>query len=329
MTDHKALITGADGFIGSHLVEELVCTGYSVKALIYYNSWGSIGWLSDLKSEILSQVEIVSGDIRDLDFCMKTMRNVSQVYHLASLISIPHSYDCPRSYIDVNIIGTANILASILRTDDSIRLMHTSTSEVYGTAQYVPMDESHPLVAQSPYAATKIGADKLVESFVRSYGINSVTARPFNTFGPRQTPRAVISTIIKQMHEGSIVKLGNIHSTRDFNYVKDTVKGMSALTNASVSGGEVVNIGTGEETSILDIVEILTSITGKEYEVIIDDSRLRPEASEVDRLVAENRKIKTLTSWESKYTVKEGLQETFEWYQEYVQKVNMKVGYER
>ncbi|MBU1881274.1 GDP-mannose 4,6-dehydratase, partial [bacterium] len=254
----KVLVTGADGFIGSHLVESLALAGASVRALVYYNSWNSIGWLSDCDPEILATIEIIQGDIRDTERIFQAVQGCHKVFHLSSLIAIPYSYEAPRSYVETNIIGGLNVLQACRNTDSVERLVHTSTSEVYGTAQTVPISETHPVVGQSPYSATKIGADQLAESYFRSFELPVVIARPFNTFGPRQTARAVIPTIASQLLSGcEELELGALTPTRDFCYVGDTVAGLIALSNCREAEGQVVNIGTGCEWSIEETAQLL------------------------------------------------------------------------
>ena len=285
----RVLVTGADGFIGSHLVELLRAEGAMVRAMIYYNSWNEIGWLQDMPPDVLSNTELFPADIRDAERVRQAVAGCDYVFHLSSLIAIPYSYDAPRSYVEANIVGALNVLQACRGSDTLVRLVHVSTSEVYGTAQIVPIPETHPLVGQSPYAASKIGADKLAESFYFSFGLPVVTARPFNTFGPRQTARAVIPTIASQLLAGrDRLKLGALHPTRDFNFVIDTVKGMLALALCPKAEGEVVNIGSGQERSIGQTVELLCEIVGREVEVVTDEARLRPEKSEVYRLLADN-----------------------------------------
>ncbi len=307
-------VTGADGFIGSHLVELLIKAGAEVRALVYYNSWNEIGWLKDVPESILSEVEIVRGDVRDAEFIRYSMKGVEYVFHLSSLIAIPYSYQAPRSYVDTNITGALNVLNACRDSDTLTRLVHVSTSEVYGTAQFVPISEVHPLVGQSPYSASKIGADKMAESYHLSFSLPVVTARPFNTFGPRQTARAVIPTIASQLAAGKDkIKLGSMTPTRDFNYVTDTVAGMLALGLCPDGEGEVVNVGSGEEWSIAQTVDLLCQIAGYKVEITTDEGRIRPEKSEVNRLLAGNQKIKALTGWKSQMLFKDGLAATYQW----------------
>ncbi len=310
----NVLVTGADGFIGSHLVELLVDCGASVRALVYYNSWNERGWLRDLPPSCLSRVECVTGDIRDSELVRNAVSGCEYVFHLSSLIAIPYSYMAPRSYVDTNVIGALNVLGACRENPRLIRLVHVSTSEVYGTAQTVPISEDHPLVGQSPYSASKIAADKLAESFNLSFGLPVVIARPFNTYGPRQTARAVIPTIASQLLGGARqIRLGSLHPTRDFNYVSDTARGMLALGLCREAEGRVVNIGSGEEWSIAQTLDLLQEITGSTAEVLIDSARVRPEKSEVNRLVADNRLISGLTTWRPEIDFRVGLERTVSW----------------
>lgn len=310
----KVLITGADGFIGSHLTEELVREGKKVKAFVYYNSFNSWGWLDSLPDEILSEIEVFAGDIRDPNGVQEAMKDVDEVYHLAALIAIPFSYHSPDSYVDTNIKGTLNILQSS-RNLDTKRVLITSTSEVYGTAQYVPIDEKHPYQGQSPYSATKIGADRIAESFYRSFDIPLSIVRPFNTYGPRQSARAVIPTIITQLLAGKEeIKLGSLTPTRDFNYVKDTVRGFIEIAKEKNTIGEEINIATQQEISIGDLANELIRQINPAAKIICEDERLRPEKSEVNRLLGSNEKIQKLTGWKPTYTLETGLQETIEWF---------------
>lgn len=310
----RVFVTGADGFIGSHLVEALVARGSRVKALVYYNSWGSLGWLGEASANVLREVEIFPGDVRDAERMEQGVSGAAYVFHLASLIGIPYSYEAPRSYVDTNVTGALNILNACRRSDALVRLVHTSTSEVYGTAQTVPISEHHPLVGQSPYSASKIAADKLAESYHLSFELPVVMARPFNTFGPRQTARAVIPTIASQLLSGvNELKLGALSPTRDFNYVTDTAAGMIALALCSEANGQVVNIGTGEEWSIETTAKMLMEITGCTIPIASDESRLRPAASEVNRLLADVSKMRNLTDWKPQVSFKEGLSRTAAW----------------
>lgn len=310
----RVLVTGADGFIGSHLVEALVTKGASVRAFVFYNSWGSIGWLADLPAEIRARVEIFPGDIRDEARVAQAVEGMAYVFHLASLIAIPYSYDAPRAYVDTNVIGALNVLQACRRSGELIRLVHTSTSEVYGTAQYVPIPESHPLVGQSPYSASKIGADALVESFHRSFGLKVVTARPFNTFGPRQTARAVIPTITSQLlGPANSLTLGALTPTRDFSFVTDTAAGLIALSTCAAAEGRTLNIGSGQEWSIEATAKLLMNICGRNVPIVRDEARLRPEKSEVNRLLADNRALRELTDWKPAVPFEEGLRRTVSW----------------
>jgi len=308
------LVTGADGFIGSHLVEILVSEGAHVRALVYYNSWNEIGWLRDIPVEVLQKVEIIAGDIRDAERVREAVSGCDYVIHLSSLIAIPYSYHAPRSYVDTNVTGALNVLNACRESDVLKRLVHVSTSEVYGSAQQVPISELHPLVGQSPYSATKIAADKLAESYFLSFGLPVVTARPFNTFGPRQTARAIIPTIASQLLSGvDKLTLGSLTPTRDFNLASDTAKGMLSLVLCPEAVGEVVNIGSGEEWSIGKVAEMLMEITGRYVEIETDKKRIRPDKSEVNRLLADNSKIYKLTGWKSKVSFEDGLIQTSEW----------------
>ena len=310
----SVFITGADGFIGSHLVERLVDQGARVRAMVYYNSWNEKGWLRDVSADTLSEVELFPGDVRDAERVRQGVRGCNYVFHLSSLIAIPYSYDAPRSYVDTNVTGALNVLQACRESDALTRLVHVSTSEVYGTAQQVPISENHPLVGQSPYSASKIAADKMAESYYLSFGLPVVTARPFNTYGPRQTARAVIPTIASQLLAGrSQLKLGALAPTRDFNYVGDTAAGMMALAVCEQAEGQLVNIGSGEEWSIAQKVDLLAEIVGRKVEVITDKVRIRPEKSEVNRLLADNRKIASLTGWKSEVSFQEGLTRTVDW----------------
>lgn len=309
----KVLVTGADGFIGSHLVECLLEQGYEVKAFTYYNSFNTWGWLDSFPKEKLDQIEIFSGDIRDPNGVYEAMKGVEQVFHLAALIAIPFSYHSPDSYVDTNIKGTLNILQAARKLDTS-RVLVTSTSEVYGTAQYVPIDEKHPFQGQSPYSATKIGADRLAESFYRSFNMPISIVRPFNTYGPRQSARAVIPTIITQLLAGKEeIKLGSLTPTRDFNYVKDTASGFIEISKSAKTIGEEINIATQQEISIGDLANEIINQINPDAKIICEEERLRPEKSEVNRLLGSNAKIKELTNWTPSYTFKQGIQETIQW----------------
>lgn len=308
----KVIVTGADGFIGSHLTEELVRQGFDVKAFVYYNSFNNWGWLDTTPKDILKEIEIFPGDIRDPNGVKEAMCGVDGIFHLAALIAIPFSYHSPDTYVDTNIKGTLNVLqaAKSLETE---RVLVTSTSEVYGTAQYVPIDEKHPYQGQSPYSATKIGADRLAESFYRSFDLPITIVRPFNTYGPRQSARAVIPTIITQLLAGKeYIKLGSLTPTRDFNYVLDTANGFIEMYKSDKTIGEEINIATQHEISIGQLAEELIKQINPNARIICDDERLRPEKSEVNRLLGSNEKITRLTNWKPKYTFEQGLAETIE-----------------
>lgn len=312
----KVLVTGADGFIGSHLVELLLEKGYDVRAFVQYNSFNTWGWLDHFPKEKLDSVEVFPGDVRDPNAVRKSMEGMDAVMHLAALIAIPFSYYAPDAYVDTNIKGTLNILQAS-RDEGLERVLTTSTSEVYGTAQYVPIDEKHPYQGQSPYSATKIGADRLAESFYRSFDLPVTIVRPFNTFGPRQSARAVIPTIISQLLSGKEkIKLGSLLPTRDFNYVKDTVRGFEAILHSEKTIGEEINIATGQEVSIGELAKELIAQINPKAEIICDENRLRPEKSEVERLLGSNEKIKAFTDWTPHYTLAAGLSETIAWIRE-------------
>ena len=313
---NKVLVTGADGFIGSHLTEELVKQGKRVKAFVYYNSFNSWGWIDSLPKEIRDEIEIFAGDIRDPNGVREAMTGVDMVFHLAALIAIPFSYHSPDSYVDTNIKGTLNVLQAA-RQLETRRVLVTSTSEVYGTAQYVPIDEKHPYQGQSPYSATKIGADRLAESFYRSFNLPVTIVRPFNTYGPRQSARAVIPTIITQLLSGKEeIKLGSLTPTRDFNYVKDTANGFITLSEADNVIGEEINIATQQEISIGELANEIIAQINPNARILCEEERLRPEKSEVNRLLGSNEKIRRLTSWAPKYTFAEGIRETIAWFKE-------------
>ncbi len=307
---HTVLVTGADGFIGSHLAEELVKKGEKVRAFCYYNSFGSCGWIDTLPREIRDEMDIFMGDIRDPNGVRTAMRGQERVYHLAALIAIPFSYHSPDSYVDTNIKGTLNVL-NAARELDTKRVMVTSTSEVYGTAIYVPIDEKHPYQGQSPYSATKIGADRLAESFYRSFDLPVSIVRPFNTYGPRQSGRAVIPTIISQLLAGQDeIKLGKLSPTRDFNYVKDTAAGFMAIADCDAAIGRELNIATGVEHSIGDLANELIAQINPKAKIVCEEERLRPEKSEVNRLLGDATQLRQLTGWAPRYTFEEGLAET-------------------
>lgn len=312
----KVLVTGADGFIGSHLVEKLMQDGYQVRAFVCYNSFNSWGWLDTLPEDKLNEIEIFAGDIRDPNGVRKAMGGMDAVFHLAALIAIPFSYHSPDSYVDTNIKGTLNVLQAS-RDHQLKRVMITSTSEVYGTAQYVPIDEKHPFQAQSPYSATKIGADRIAESFYRSFGLPVTIVRPFNTYGPRQSARAVIPTIITQLLSGRTeIRLGSLSPKRDFSFVRDTVSGFVKLLNCEKAIGQEVNIASQQEISIGQLAEELIRQIEPSATVYCDEERLRPENSEVGRLLGSNVKLRELTDWEPEYTLEQGLKETIQWTRE-------------
>lgn len=312
----RVLVTGADGFIGSHLTELLLEKGYSVKAFTYYNSFNSWGWLDTFNKEKLKEIEIFAGDIRDPNGVREAMKGIDEVYHLAALIAIPFSYHSPDSYVDTNIKGTLNVLQAA-RDLGTSRVLVTSTSEVYGTAKYVPIDEEHPFQGQSPYSATKIGADRLAESFYRSFNLPVSIVRPFNTYGPRQSARAVIPTIITQLLNGSReIKLGSLKPTRDFNYVKDTANGFLEISKSTETIGQEINIATQKEISIGDLAKELIRQINPNAKIVCDEDRLRPSKSEVNRLLGSNKKIQKLTEWKQKYSFEEGIKETIEWFKD-------------
>lgn len=309
----KVLVTGADGFIGSHLTELLVEKGYQVKAFTYYNSFNTWGWLDTLPANKMKEIEIFSGDIRDPNGVREAVKGMDVVFHLAALIAIPFSYHSPDSYVDTNIKGTLNVLQAA-RDLGTGRIIITSTSEVYGTAQYVPIDEKHPYQGQSPYSATKIGADRLAESFYRSFNLPVSIVRPFNTYGPRQSARAVIPTIISQLLSGKEeIKMGALTPTRDFNYVKDTAAGFVAIAESDKAIGEEINIATQEEISIGNLAHEIIKQINPRVRIVCDEQRIRPEKSEVNRLLGANGKIKSLTTWEPQYTFEQGIKETISW----------------
>ena len=312
MVEKTALVTGADGFIGSHLTEALLARGYKVRALAQSNSFNNWGWLEDVAP--CDRLEIVCGDVRDPDFCRHICRGVDTVFHLAALIAIPYSYVAPDSYVDTNIKGTLN-MCQAARDCGVSRIVVTSTSEVYGTAQYVPIDEKHPRQPQSPYSATKIGADAIAESFYRAFDLPVVIARPFNTYGPRQSARAIIPTIITQIASGKgQLKLGDLSPTRDFNYVADTAAGFIALAETPGIEGRNINIATGTEVSMADTLATIARIMGVEVDAVVDPERLRPAKSEVNRLCGDNTIITSLTDWRPRHTLEDGLRATVEWF---------------
>lgn len=309
----KAIVTGSDGFIGSHLVETLMDAGYQVRAFVLYNSFNSWGWLDTFPKERLKEIEIYPGDVRDQRGVRRAVAGMDIVFHLAALIGIPFSYHSPDLYIDTNVRGTLNILEAC-RDDDVERVLVTSTSEVYGTARYVPIDEGHPLQGQSPYSASKIGADKIAESFHLSFGLPVITARPFNTYGPRQSARAVIPTIISQILAGNRrIKLGSLEPTRDLNYVEDTCRGLLALAKCDEAVGRTVNIGSGREISVGDLAAMIIRLMGADIDIETADERMRPKESEVERLLCDNRLIRDLSGWEPTVSLEEGLRKTIDW----------------
>ena len=309
----KVLVTGADGFIGSHLTEELVRQGYDVRAFVYYNSFNSWGWLDQSEQEIRESLEVFPGDIRDPNGVREAMKGCDQVFHLAALIAIPFSYHSPDSYVDTNIKGTLNVLQAAHQLGVQ-RLLTTSTSEVYGTARYVPIDEDHPFQGQSPYSATKIGADRLAESFYRSFATPVSIVRPFNTYGPRQSARAVIPTIITQLLGGAQeIQLGSLSPTRDFNYVSDTVAGFLAIANCEQAVGQEINIASGVEISIGQLARQLIDQINPSAVIVSDEQRLRPEKSEVERLLGSSEKLRSLTGWAPKVDLHRGLEQTIQW----------------
>jgi NAD dependent epimerase/dehydratase len=312
----RILVTGADGFIGSHLVETLIHEDYDVRAFVYYNSFNSWGWLDTFPKEDKNKLDIFPGDIRDSSCVRQAMEGIDIVFHLAALIGIPYSYYSPESYVDTNIKGTLNVLLAS-RDGDCERIIVTSTSEVYGTAEYTPIDERHPTKGQSPYSATKIGADKLAESFFRSFQLPVTIVRPFNTFGPRQSARAIIPTIITQLMDGSEeIKLGALSPTRDFLYVKDTVQGFVEIANSLKTFGEEINIATQNEISMGDLAQKIINMINPKAKIISDEAKLRPKASEVERLLGSNSKIKELTNWQKRYSLEAGLHETIKWFED-------------
>lgn len=314
VADKCILVTGADGFIGSHLVEMLVRRGAKVRALSLYNSFNNWGWLENVSC--LDQIEVVCGDVRDSNYCREIMQGVDIVFHLAALIAIPYSYVAPDSYVTTNITGTLNMLQAA--KDSGVkRFLHTSTSEVYGTARFVPISEDHPLQPQSPYSASKIGADALAMSFFNSFEFPLIVVRPFNTYGPRQSARAVIPTIITQILAGNrTIKLGSLHPTRDFNYVEDTCRGFIALAECDSAIGKVVNIGSNREISVGDLVGLIIEATGHDVNIETDEQRKRPEQSEVERLWCDNSRIYELTGFEPQVTLRDGLARTVAWFQQ-------------
>lgn len=315
--DRQVLVTGAGGFIASHLIEALVKKGARVRAFVRYNSRNDPGLLALLPTELLAKVEIIAGDLRDLPAVQAAIQDVSHVFHLGALIAIPYSYVHPAEVVETNIIGTLNVLLAG-RQSNLVRIVHTSTSEVYGTALRVPIDENHPLQGQSPYSASKIGADKLVESFYRSFDLPVVTLRPFNTYGPRQSARAVIPTIITQALTQNVVLLGNLDARRDLTYVSDTVDGFLKVAEAPGVEGETFNLGTGSEVRIGDLAQEIISMVGRPVKIVIDSSRLRPERSEVQRLLSDNTLARQRLGWQPSVSLRQGLQATITWISEHL-----------
>lgn len=307
------LVTGAGGFIGSHLTERLVALGAKTKAFVRYNSAGSWGWLD--QSPLKDHIEVVQGDIRDQDTVARAVANADVIFHLAALIAIPYSYDAPLSYVRTNVEGTLNVLQAVQHAGSGL-VVHTSTSEVYGTARSVPIDEKHPLQGQSPYSATKIGADKIAEAFHLSFGLPVVTVRPFNTFGPRQSARAVIPTIVSQALTRDEIRLGNLEPTRDLNYVANTVDGFIKAAESPKAIGETINLGSGQEISIRDLASLILRLLGKDLPITSEHLRMRPQDSEVERLCADNRKSQSILGWKPQYSLEEGLAATIEWIRE-------------
>lgn len=308
----RILVTGGDGFIGSHLTEMLTEQGHKVRALSQYNSFNYWGWLEDVNC--LDKIEVVCGDIRDSNYCLEITKDIDVVFHLAALIAIPYSYVAPDSYVDTNVKGTMNICQAAI-TNRVKRVVHTSTSEVYGTARYVPIDEKHPLQAQSPYSASKIGADAMAISFYNAFELPVSIARPFNTYGPRQSARAFIPTVITQIADGAKeIKVGDLTPTRDFNFVEDTCRGFLALTNSESTIGEVVNIGSGREISMEDTLNLIKNLMHSDVKFVRDEQRIRPKQSEVFRLLCDNTKIKELTGFDPNVSIEEGLFKTIEWF---------------
>ncbi len=317
-TGKKVLVTGAGGFIASHLVETLVKSGAQVRAFVRYNSRGDIGLLSQLNPASLREVEVIAGDLRDLPAVQEAVRGVQALFHLGALIAIPYSYLHPAEVVETNVIGTLNILMAA-RSAETPRVIHTSTSEVYGTALRVPIDEDHPLQGQSPYSASKIGADKIAESFFCAYELPVVTVRPFNTFGPRQSARAVIPTIISQALTSEVLHLGSLDTRRDFTYVSDTVDGFLSAAEAQGVEGQVYNLGTGRDVTIREVVQVIGGILGRELPVVQEQGRLRPERSEVLRLLSDNRKALIQLGWQPRVSLEQGLAQTVEWIRSNIQ----------
>ena len=314
----KVLVTGADGFIGSHLTEHLVASGVDVRAFVYYNSFNSWGWLDEADDRIKNSLDVFAGDIRDPHGVRTAMKGCDVVMHLAALIAIPYSYHSPDTYVDTNVKGTLNVVQAA-RDLGTERVVHTSTSEVYGSARFVPITEAHPLQGQSPYSASKIGADQMAQSFFSSFNTPVATIRPFNTYGPRQSARAVIPTIITQVASGAHqIKLGAVHPTRDFNYVQDTVRGFVAVAECDAAVGRVVNVGSNYEVSVGDTARLIAELMGRQIEFTSEEQRMRPAGSEVERLWADNTLARELMGWTPEYPgvegLKRGLRETIEWF---------------
>ena len=312
----KVLVTGADGFIGSHLVEQLVEKGVNVRAFAYYNSFNSWGWMDSFSKAMLDKIDVFTGDIRDSNGVMEASQGVDVVFHLAALIGIPFSYHSPESYVDTNVKGTLNVLQAAKRFG-ILKVIHTSTSEVYGTAQKVPIDENHPINPQSPYAATKSAADSLALSFYRSFDLPVTILRPFNTFGPRQSARAIIPTVFSQAYaDKKMIELGNLDAKRDFNFVSNTVDAFLGVAESDKTLGEVLNVGSGIEVSIQHLVDLIREVTGKDFAVRVSKERIRPEKSEVGRLLCDASRLKEICGWEPKIGLKEGLSFTGRWISE-------------
>jgi len=312
LRNNTIFVTGSGGFIGSHLTERLVRDGAKVRALIHYNSQNNWGLLERLPKDILAEIDVFTGDVQDPFSMRKAVDGCDVVFHLASLIAIPYSYVAPQSYVTTNVIGTLNVMQACL--DKGVgKVVHTSTSETYGTARYVPIDENHPMQGQSPYSASKIGADKMAESYYLSFGLPVATIRPFNTYGPRQSARAVIPTIISQVLKDGPLKLGSLTPTRDLNYVEDTVEGFVQVALSDKSVGQVINIGHGKEISVGELAGKIMKLLGKDVDIVSDDQRIRPEKSEVERLLADNAKARELLGWAPKVSLDEGLQRTIAW----------------
>lgn len=313
LSGKRVLVTGADGFIGSHLVERLMEIGAEVTALVQYNSFNNWGWIDTFDKSVKESINVIAGDVREYDCIKRVVKGSEVVFHLAALIAIPYSYSSPMAYVRTNIEGTTNVLEAC-REYDVKKIVHTSTSETYGTALYVPIDEKHPMQGQSPYSASKIGADKIAESYCKSFNLPVATLRPFNTYGPRQSARAIIPTVISQILDNKLeIKLGSLTPTRDFNYVLDTVKAFIKVAESDLTLGEVINVGSNYEISIGELVTKISNIMGKKISIVCDDNRLRPEKSEVNRLWADNSKIKKLTGWEPQYSLDDGLMHTIKW----------------